>query len=258
MGLRTAISTIFTLMSLATYQQVIEALQLLSNSEKAKNSTRFFKTGKGQYGEGDVFMGVTMPEQRQLIKGFYHLPLPEIIHLLQQPEHECRMCALLLMVVQYKKANAELQQSIYQAYLQNTRRINNWDLVDASAEHIVGAWLNGRKEKRTVLEQLARSDNLWERRIAMLSTFYDIKKGQSADALHLAKLLLHDSQDLMHKAVGWMLREIGKRCSISEEEAFLRKHYLQMPGTMLRYAIEHFPETKRQAYLTGKIAPDEN
>lgn len=245
-------------MSLATHQQVIEALQLLSNPEKAKNSTRFFKTGKGQYGERDIFLGVTMPEQRQLIKGFRHLPLPELIRLLQQPEHECRMCALLLMVAQYKKGSVALQQQIYQAYLQNTRWINNWDLVDASAEHIVGAWLNGRKEKRAVLEQLAHSPVLWERRIAMLSTFYDIKKGQSADALHLAQLLLHDPQDLMHKAVGWMLREVGKRCSIANEETFLRKHYLQMPRTMLRYAIEHFPESGRQAYLTGKIISDES
>jgi len=228
-------------------------LQELTSPEKAKNSAWFFKTGKGEYGEGDVFLGITMPEQRKAIKAFVNLPLEEVETLLQSPEHEYRMCALLIWVAQYKKANEEKRKLIYQKYLDNTQWINNWDLVDASAEHIVGPWLEQRKDKMKVLESLAKSKSLWERRIAMLASFGYIKKGESKEAFAIAEILLEDKEDLIHKAVGWMLREIGKKCSIQEEETFLKKYYQRMPRTMLRYAIEHFPETKRQAYLKGKI-----
>lgn len=240
-------------MSLTTHLQLQTELQKLGNPQKSKNSAWFFKTGKGEYGEGDIFLGVTMPEQRKLIKKYLHLSLKEIKQLLQSPEHEFRMCALLILVEKFKKGTEADREKIYDLYLQNTRWINNWDLVDTSAEYIVGPWLEVRKEKMKILERLAKSESLWERRIAMLSTFCYIKKGNSKEAFQIAKLLLNDDEDLIHKAVGWMLREIGKRCSVEEEEMFLKKHYLNMPRTMLRYSIEHFPEGKRKAYLSGKI-----
>lgn len=233
--------------------QLQSELRKLGNPEKAKNSSWFFKTGKGQYGEGDIFLGITMPEQRKIIKNYCNLSLDELRLLLRSPEHEFRMCALLILVAQYKKGTPEERKKIYTLYLQNTEWINNWDLVDTSAEHIVGPWLDESKEKMKVLTTLAKSRNIWERRIAMLSTFHYIKKGKSEEALAISKLLLQDEHDLIQKAVGWMLREIGKRCSLQEEENFLQKHYPKMPRTMLRYAIEHFPEIKRKAYLNGKI-----
>ncbi|MBW7838310.1 MAG: DNA alkylation repair protein [Chitinophagaceae bacterium] len=236
-----------------SYRQLQTDLRSLANPKKAKNSAWFFKTGKGQYGEGDVFVGVTMPEQRKVAKRYLHLPLEEVTLLLQAPEHEFRMCALLILVAQYKKGTEREREKIYSLYLQSTRWINNWDLVDTSAEYIVGDWLQGRKEKMKTLKALANSESLWERRIAMLATFCYIKKGSTEEALDIAKILLKDEHDLIHKAAGWMLREIGKRCSIQEEEAFLKAHYKHMPRTMLRYAIEHFPETKRKAYLNGKV-----
>ncbi|MBS1749784.1 MAG: DNA alkylation repair protein [Bacteroidetes bacterium] len=240
-------------MSLKTFSQFKAELRELGSLPKSKNSARFFKTGKGQYGEGDIFLGVTMPEQRKVVKQYCHLTLNEIEQLLQSPEHEFRMCALLILVTQYKEGTKAVREKIYMLYLNNTKWINNWDLVDASAEYIVGPWLEEQKEQMKVLKNLAKSESLWKRRIAMLATFSYIKKGNSKEALQIAHLLLNDDQDLIHKAVGWMLREIGKRCSVDEEEIFLKKHYLKMPRTMLRYAIEHFPERKRKAYLSGKI-----
>lgn len=234
-------------------QQLKAVLKQLSSPEKAKNSAWFFKTGKGQYGEGDVFIGVTMPEQRNAIKPFMDMDLDEIVKLLKSPEHEYRMCALLIMVAQYKKGSKEVKENIYNNYLAHTKWINNWDLVDASAEHIVGPWLVDKKDKMKVLTHLANAQSLWDRRIAMLATFHYIKKGSTEEALYLAEILLKDKEDLMHKAVGWMLREIGKRCSKDIEEMFLVQHYHTMPRTMLRYAIEHFPETQRQAYLKGLV-----
>lgn len=240
-------------MSSAYHKYLQNELRKLGNPEKSKNSAWFFKTGKGQYGEGDIFIGVTMPEQRKLIKQYLHLSLKEIKQLLQSPEHECRMCALLILVEQFKKGTEEEKEKIYTLYLKNTKWINNWDLVDASAEHIVGPWLETRKEKMKVLKTMAKSISLWERRIAILSTFCYIKKGSSKEATEIARLLLTDKEDLIHKAVGWMLREIGKRCSVIEEEIFLKKHCNKMPRTMLRYAIEHFPEEKRKNYLNKKL-----
>lgn len=234
-------------------EQLKTILFELGSKEKAKNSARFFKTGKGEYGEGDVFIGITMPEQRKAIKQFIGLSLIEVEKLLQSVEHEFRMCALLILIAQYKKATLSDKEKIYDLYLRNTKWINNWDLVDVSAEYIVGDWLEKRNEKLIVLTNLAQSKSLWERRIAILSTFNYIKKGSTSEAIEIAKILLDDNEDLMHKAVGWMLREIGKRCSITIEEDFLELHYKKMPRTMLRYAIEHFPEIKRQAYLKGLI-----
>lgn len=234
-------------------EQLKNILFELGSKGKAENSARFFKTGKGEYGEGDVFIGITMPEQRKAIKQFIGLSLIEVEKLLQSVEHEFRMCALLILIAQYKKATLSDKEKIYDLYLRNTKWINNWDLVDVSAEYIVGDWLEKRNEKLIVLTNLAQSKSLWERRIAILSTFNYIKKGSTSEAIEIAKILLDDNEDLMHKAVGWMLREIGKRCSITIEEDFLELHYKKMPRTMLRYAIEHFPEIKRQAYLKGLI-----
>lgn len=228
-------------------------LKSLGNPEKAQKSARFFKTDKGHYGEGDVFLGVTLPEQRKLVKQYRHLPLEDLIALLQSPEHEFRMTALLILVAQFKKGTEKKQQEIYALYLHNTTWVNNWDLVDSSAEYIVGPWLENKPDKRLVLKKLAQSESLWERRIAMLATFCYIKKGNSKEALEIALILLHDKEDLIQKAVGWMLREVGKRCSMQIEEDFLKKHYQQMPRTMLLYAIERFPETQRKAYLRGEI-----
>lgn len=239
-------------MPLANHQHLQDELKKSGNPVKSKNSAWFFKTGKGQYGEGDIFIGVTMPEQRKLINQYLHLSLKEVKLLLHSPEHECRMCALLIMVAQYKKGTEKEREIIYTLYLQNTKWINNWDLVDASAEHITGPWLEDKKEKMKVLSNLAKSKSLWEKRIAMLSTFCYIKKGNAKESLQIAKILLKDEHDLIHKAVGWMLREVGKRCSVLEEEIFLKQHYHKMPRTMLRYAIEHFPEEKRKKYLAGE------
>lgn len=241
-------------MPLANHQHLLDELKKSGNPVKSKNSAWFFKTGQGQYGEADIFIGVTMPEQRKLIKQYLHLSLKEVKQLLHSPEHECRMCALLILVAQYKKGTEKERENIYTLYLQNTKWINNWDLVDASAEHITGPWLEDKKEKMKVLSNLAKSKSLWERRIAMLSTFNYIKKGNAKESLQIAKILLKDEHDLIHKAVGWMLREVGKRCSVLEEEIFLKQHYNNMPRTMLRYAIEHFPEEKRKAYLSGIMA----
>ncbi|MCC6251551.1 MAG: DNA alkylation repair protein [Bacteroidia bacterium] len=234
---------------MAKLQDLQKQLLSLSNPEKSEKLSSFFKTGKGQYGEGDIFIGVTMPQVRNLVKSFKTLSLESIELLLQSKEHEFRMAALLILIERYRKGTKETQKECYDLYLRNTEQINNWDLVDASAEHIVGHWLEDKAYKTEVLSKLAQSTLLWERRIAMLSTFHSIKQGKEEDALHIAFMLMKDKHDLIHKAVGWMLREVGKRCSMEAEEKFLEKNYSQMPRTMLRYAIEHFPEEKRKAYL---------
>jgi 3-methyladenine DNA glycosylase AlkD len=225
-------------------------LQMLGSKEKAQVLQRFFKTGPGEYGEGDVFVGLRVPEIRKLAKEYRVLPFSEIILLLQSPIHEARLLALLILVLIYKQGDASLQNQIYDLYLKNTRFINNWDLVDASAEHIIGHYLQYRG--RSPLHSLAKSILLWDRRISIMATFHYIKNGEYAETLRIAELLLRDSEDLIHKAVGWMLREIGKRDHHTEEE-FLKVHYKNMPRTMLRYAIEKFPETLRQQYLRGEI-----
>lgn len=221
----------------------------LANPTKAKIHARFFKTGPGQYGEGDKFLGLTVPQQRKIAKQFAEkTPLDEVAKLLQSGIHEHRLTSLLIMVSQFEKGDAEQRLTIYEAYLQSTRYVNNWDLVDLSAPKIVGEYLLDKPRQRKILYQLAKSNYLWERRIAMLATFTFIKQQQFTDSLKIAAILLTDSHDLIHKAGGWMLREIGKIDQVAEEK-FLKKHYKIMPRTMLRYAIERFDPEKRAFYM---------
>ena len=222
----------------------------LANPAKAKLLAGFFKTGPGQYGAGDKFLGIMVPQQRELVKKYYReITVAETEELLHSLYHEARLTALLILVAKFKRADKKEQKQIFQIYLKNTKFINNWDLVDLSAPNIVGAWLFGKD--RAVLHKLAHSPDLWKKRIAVLATFYFIREKDFTDALQIAKILLPDEHDLIHKAVGWMLREIGKR-DITAEEVFLKKHAAIMPRTMLRYAIEKFPETKRKKYLNIK------
>jgi 3-methyladenine DNA glycosylase AlkD len=233
-----------------TLKDIRSTLRAQADPEQAKNLQRFFKTGPGDYGEGDRFLGLRVPQIRAMVKELGVVPITTIKSLIKSPWHEERMLALLLMVHRYNKSDDEAREVLYHLYLDSTTYINNWDLIDVTARHIVGAWLYNRPRKPLFV--LAKSDSLWERRISILSAFYFIAKNDFEDALKLAKILLNDDHDLMHKAVGWMLREIGKRDRKREEE-FLLKHYRKMPRTMLRYAIEHFPEKRRKAYLHGKI-----
>jgi 3-methyladenine DNA glycosylase AlkD len=225
-------------------------LKKQSDPEKAKIYLRFFKTGKGEYGEGDEFLGIKVPESRKVAKQFKDLELEEIQELIKAPIHEERLIALFILTEQYRKADEQKKKIIYDFYLKNTKRINNWDLVDLSAEKIIGAFLMNKE--KIILNKLAKSKNLWERRIAIMSTFHFIRNGFYETTLEIADMLINDDHDLIHKAVGWMLREIGKR-DLKVEEGYLKKHYEKMPRTMLRYAIEKFPEKKRQAYLKGEV-----
>ena len=231
-------------------QSLKSDLRKLATPKKAKASEWFFKTGPGQYGEGDQFIGVTVPEQRSVARKYKDLPLSETEQLLKSSIHEERLVALIILVERFRKSEQEAQKEIYDFYLANTNRVNNWDLVDLSAEYIVGGYL-ADKPKDT-LYKLARSKSLWERRIAMIATYYYIKQGEAKYTLEIAEILLYDSHDLIQKAVGWMLREVGKRCSEQVLTDFLDKHATTIPRTTLRYAIERFPEEKRQKYLKAK------
>lgn len=233
-----------------TAGEALRALRACGSVKRAEASAWFFKTEPGEYGEGDRFLGVCAPDLRRTAKEFQDLPLVETSKLLGSPWHEARALALLVWVKIYERGDEATRRAIYEGYLANTRCINGWDLVDCSAEHVVGAHLESRS--RAPLRKLARSKSLWERRIAILSTFRYIKHGEFDETLRIAKLLLHDREDLIHKAVGWMLREVGKRGGLAEEEAFLKKHCRTMPRTMLRYAIERFPEALRRAYMKGE------
>jgi 3-methyladenine DNA glycosylase AlkD len=233
----------------STAAQVSAELRRLGTPERAKASAWFFKTGPGQYGEGDVFVGVAVPAQRKVAKQFRDLPLPEISRLLASPVHEERLTALFVLVDQFKRADEPGRLAIYDFYLAHTGRINNWDLVDSSASYIVGKWLVGRD--KWVLIKLAKSNLLWERRIAIIATLEFVRNKDASDALKISEILVHDPHDLIHKAVGWTLREIGDRVSRDTEEAFLKQHYKTMPRTMLRYAIEKFPPELRRQYLDG-------
>jgi len=234
-----------------TASEIVERLQAMGDPERARVSQSFFKTGPGEYGEGDVFAGLTVPQVRALAKELSVLKSGETAKLLHSPVHEARLLALLILIQAYAKGDEVERETLYRFYLKNTRWINNWDLVDVSAEHLVGAHLWTRD--RSVLDELATSTLLWERRIAILATFHFIRRGAFADTLRLAERLVVDREDLMHKAVGWMLREVGKR-DLAAEEAFLKKHARTMPRTMLRYAIERFPEERRQHYLSLRAA----
>ena len=227
-------------------RSVIRELQSLGTPAKAQASARFFKTAEGQYGYGDVFFGVTVPEQRKVARRYRSLPLAEVALLLEQDVHEARLTGLLILVEQYRKADASGRAQIARFYLTHKRRVNNWDLVDSSAPYILGAYLLTRD--RSILYRLARSKQVWDRRIAIIATQAFIRDGEFEDTLKLAKLTLADPHDLIHKAVGWMLREVGDQ-SREVEERFLEQHAAAMPRTMLRYAIEKFPEVDRRRYL---------
>ena len=224
-------------------------LKKTARADKAKILARFFKTGPGEYAEGDRFIGVMVQDKRKIVKAYADkVSLKDVEELLRSAINEERLAALLLMVALYKKSDEQMRENIFKLYIRNTKYINNWDLVDLTAPQIVGGFLNDKKKK--LLDKLARSKNLWERRIAVLATFYFIYHGSSKETFRIAEILLRDPHDLIHKAVGWMLREVGKRCSEKELEGFLKKYYRDMPRTMLRYAIERLPEKKRIRYLT--------
>ncbi|MCL1824785.1 MAG: DNA alkylation repair protein [Betaproteobacteria bacterium] len=221
--------------------------------EKAIALPRFFKTGPGQYGEGDKFHGVVVPKIRKVATAHTGASEADILALLHSQFHEERMTALFILIAQYQRGDEARKEEIFKFYLAHTDRINNWDLVDLSAPHIVGAHLFGKNA--SILTKLAESPNLWEKRISIVATHYFIRKGESRETLRIAEKLLNDSHDLIHKAVGWMLREVGKRCTLEEERTFLDAHAAVMPRTMLRYAIERFPEELRRHYLKmGKFA----
>ncbi|HPT29627.1 MAG TPA: DNA alkylation repair protein [bacterium] len=221
-------------------------MKRLQNPGQAQNLLRFFKTGLGQYGAGDMFWGIMVPQTRILAKKYQELSLEEVLKILQNKIHECRLAALLILVEKYQRADEKEKAAIVKMYLQNIKWINNWDLVDLSAPKIVGAYYLSRSRQK--LDKLAGSKNLWERRIAVLASFPLIKQGRLIEVFKLADRFLADPHDLMHKAVGWMLREAGK-ANQSELEKFLWPRRLQMSRTTLRYAIERFPETLRQKYL---------
>ena len=225
-------------------------LKQLASRETAEILEKFFKTGPGEYGEGDTFIGVRVPDLRKLAKEFKETSTPDVVTLLTSPIHEERFLGLVMLIRDFECGDDTEKKKVYELYLENTSFINSWDLVDGSAHHIVGAFLLDKD--KAPLYRLATSQNLWERRIAIISTFYFIKHDQFQETLEIAKILLSDAEDLIHKAVGWMLREVGKR-DMELEESFLKKHYMKMPRTMLRYAIEKFPEPKRQRYLKGNI-----
>jgi 3-methyladenine DNA glycosylase AlkD len=224
-------------------------LSSLANSHSAAFLQSFFKTGPGQYGEGDRFRGIRVPVIRKHAKEYQAMTLAESQKLLRSPYHEDRLLALLILVRAYETGDDAAKRKVFNLYLKNARFINNWDLVDTSAPQIVGGFLWDKD--RDALYRLARSSNLWQRRMAIIATFYFIKRGDFKDTLKVAALLLDDTEDLIHKAVGWMLREVGKR-DRQAEELFLNKHCRRMPRVMLRYAIEKFPEPKRRRYLEGR------
>lgn len=233
-----------------TASQISNVLRVLADPLIAEHSQRFFKTGKREYGEGDLFLGIRVPVLRAQVKQFQKTDLAEIIKLLTSAYHEERLFALLLLVYQFSQGDEDKRKAIYQLYFENRQHINNWDLVDSSASQIVGAYL--QDQDKHALFHLALSTSLWDRRIAIISTLWFIRHHQFTDTLELAKILINDQEDLIHKAVGWMLREIGKRDQEVEKE-FLKDYYQKMPRTMLRYAIEKFSEQERRGYLQGDV-----
>jgi 3-methyladenine DNA glycosylase AlkD len=229
--------------------EIQKTLRALGDAEYAIHSQRFFKTSKGEYGEGDRFLGIRVPVIRQQVRALRGLPIAQTLKLLNSRWHEERLFALLMMVDAFNRGDKNDRREIYRRYLDNTQYINNWDLVDLSAHHIVGGWLVDHSRKP--LYSLAASKSLWERRIAIIATFNLIRQNDFDDALAIAQRLLNDGHDLIHKAVGWMLREIGKR-DVGVEKAFLDKHAATMPRTMLRYSIERFPPGERHRYMNMK------
>jgi len=225
-------------------------LKKLSNKEIAKHSKKFFKTGKGQYAEGDFFLGIRVPVLRKLVKKYKRISILDASQMLKSKYHEERLLAVLFWIELFKNGNNYEQKLIFDLYLKNTKFINNWDIVDISAGNIVGSFLIGRDRK--VLYKLVKSRNIWERRISIMSTSCFIKKNEFKETLKISLKLISDKEELIQKAVGWMLREVGKKV-IEIEENFLEKHYKEMPRTMLRYSIEKFPENRRKMYLKGEV-----
>ena len=219
-----------------------------ATKKRAESNAWFFKTGKGQYGEGDKFLGVTVPHMRKVAKKYKGLSQKDTEKLLKSKWHEERLTALFILVDRFQKGDKEKQKEIYNFYLKNTKYVNNWDLVDSSAHKIVGAYLLEKPKEKKIIYKLAKSKDLWEKRIAIIATAMFIHHNQFSDTLKIAEILLNDKHDLIHKAVGWMLREVGKKDQPTEEQ-FLKKHYKDMPRTMLRYAIEKFDEKKRKEYM---------
>ena len=236
------------LSKLLTVEAARQAVRNHANPEKAKTLQWFFKTGKGQYAEGDRFIGVTVPKIRKIVRQFQSLALPQVVRLLTSKTHEDRLLALLILVNQFSRGDSNTRKKIVDAYLSNLGYVNNWDLVDSSAHYILGSYLYDKN--RALLYKLVRSGRLWDRRIALISTLHFIKLRDFADTLKLATYVLNDPEDLMHKAAGWMLREVGKRDQHVLED-FLKTYSLRMPRIMLRYSIERFPQRKRQQYLKG-------
>jgi 3-methyladenine DNA glycosylase AlkD len=226
--------------------QLIKEFQNLENPEQAKINRKFFKTGKGEYSEEDIFIGLKAQQIENFAKKYSEIPLNEVQKLLDSKIHEHKMCAIRILIIRYKKD----KKNIFEFYLKNLKKINNWDLVDISAPKIIGDYLLNKD--KSIIYKLVQSKNLWLRRIAIVSTYSFIKKNKFQDTLKISNTLLQDKQDLIHKSIGWMLREIGKRDKIVLEN-FLKKNYLKMPRITLRYAIEKFDEEKRKEYLKGKI-----
>jgi 3-methyladenine DNA glycosylase AlkD len=230
--------------------KIRSVIKVCGNKDHAATMQRFFKTGKGEYGEGDIFLGIKVPVQRQIAKQFRDLSFDDIGELIKSKIHEERLISLFILVDQYQKTDEEGKKKIYSFYLKNRKYVNNWDLVDLSAPKIIGKHLLNRN--KSTLISYAKSSKLWEKRIAMLATYTFIKNGNFKTTLKISDILLKDKHGLIHKAVGWMLREIGK-VDVKVVEEYLRDRYKKMPRTMLRYAIEKFPEEKRKKYLAGKI-----
>lgn len=241
---------VLSLARLSMIKNIKAEFKNISNLEHAAQLQKYFKTGKGEYGEGDLFLGLRVPEIRRIAKKYRKISISEASEFLQSQFHEERLLSLLVLADLFQKANEEDKKMIYELYLKNTKLINNWDLVDTSAGCIIGGYLFTRDRKP--IYDLATSKDLWERRMAIMATSYFIAHDEFADTLKVAEILLADQEDLIHKAVGWMLREIGKR-DFEVEEKYLKEHYKDMPRTMLRYAIEKFPEEKRKSFLKGAI-----
>ena len=228
-----------------------EEIRALANKKIAQHSLRFFKTDKGEYGHGDLFLGVRAPQIRLIAKKHIDISITDMKTLICSKYHEERFLGLIILVNKYAKTKDKKNRNqLYKIYVSSFKYINNWNLVDVTCPHVTGKHLIDKD--RTILYKWAKSEDLWTKRIAMISTFYFIRKNDLDDTFKIADMLLQDEHDLIHKAVGWMLREAGKR-DIKKEETFLKKHYKTMPRTMLRYSIEKFPETKRQKYLKGTI-----
>lgn len=234
--------------------QLTAELRAHANPAKAKILQRFFKTAPGEYAAGDWFLGVTVPQQRVIARQFRAAPLRDVRRLLHSPWHEERLVALFIMVDQFERGNAAERDRLVQLYLRNTKYVNNWDLVDSSADKLLGEYLYQTKSSFQLLRTLARSRLLWDRRIAMIATFVFIKHGDPSPTLTIAHLLVHDEHDLVQKAVGWMLREVGKRCSQIQANQFLERFAVTMPRIALRYAIEHLPRRRQQYFLQKRYS----